>query len=456
MHISTAPDVLLAPMGGFAPAMFEGRRRRILDALGNDAMVLPAAPVVRASQDTEYPYRPDSELFYATGVVEPEAVAVLRGHADEDRFVLFVRPRDPDAELWSGPRMGPERARERFGADATWPATDLEERLPGLLGGADHVHYRLGASSRVEALVRQALARARSRGSRKGTGPRGVLDPGGVLDPLRLVKEEAELERLRQAVSITVRAHREAMRAAGPGVGEWEIQASLEASFRRSGAEGPAYGTIVASGRNACVLHYVENRKRMDAGDLVLLDAGASLGLYAADITRTFPASGRFGPEQRAVYDVVEEARRRAVEVVRPGAAIADVHGAALQALAEGLMELGVLEGPAEAVLEDEAHKPFFPHQTSHWLGLDVHDPGDYAFRGQSTALEPGMVFTVEPGLYFRPGGPGDEGPFSGIGIRIEDDVVVTEDGCEVMSSDLPTEAEKVEALVESAREDGD
>lgn len=453
MHITATPDTLLAPLGGFAPTTFEARRQRILEGLGRDAMVLPAAPVVRAPQGAEYPYRPDPELFYVTGMVQPEAVAVLRGHADDERFVLFVRPRDEEAELWSGPRMGPERAGELFGADAAWPVTELEERLPGLLAGADVVHYRLGAAPRVETLVGRALERARGRGARKGTGPRGVLDPGGVLDPLRLVKEEAELDRLRQAAAITARAHRDAMGMAGPGLGEWELQASLEATFRRNGAEGPAYGTIVASGENACVLHYVENRKRLEEGDLVLVDAGASFGMYAADITRTFPASGRFSPEQRVVYEVVEEARRRAVEAARPGATIADVHRAAQETLVEGLVEMGVLDGPPEAALDQEDHKPFFPHQTSHWLGLDVHDPGDYASGEEPRVLEPGMVFTVEPGLYFPPGGAAYEGPFSGIGVRIEDDVAVTAEGCEILTAEVPTEPAAVEELVGSTRE---
>ena len=442
------------PMDGFPPETFRARRERVLERLEGSAMVLPAAPVRYASRDTEYPYRPDSELFWATGVAEPEAVAVLRGHADEDdpeRFTLFVRPRDEKAELWTGRRLGPEGAADLFGADATWSTEELGDRLPDLLEGADVVHYRLGASDATEGLVRAALARARSRGARKGVGPRGVLDPGVILDPLRRVKDADEIQRIRQAATISAEAHRNAMTRAREGMGEWEVQALLEATFRGLGGDGPAYGTIVASGSNACVLHYVGNAHTLDAGDLVLVDAGASLGLYAGDITRSWPVSGTFTPEQLAVYKVVDRARQHALEAVRPGATVADVHDASVRALTEGLVAMKVLEGKVDDLVERKAYEAYFPHQTSHWLGLDVHDVGDYASGGTSVALEPGMVLTVEPGLYFAPGSEGSAARFACIGVRIEDDVVVTEGGADVLTDGVPTDPDVVVELVGSA-----
>ncbi len=433
-------------MEGFAPGLFRGRRERALAALGGGAMVLPAAP--RALRgNSEYSYRPSSEVFYLSGFTEPDAVVVLRAFADEDRFVLFVRPKDPGAELWNGRRIGPEAAREVFGADACHSIGELDERLPGLLAGADRVHFRLGVAADVESLVVKALDTARQRGARTGSGPRGVVDPGGILDEMRLRKDEAERSAMRAAATLSVADHRAAAAALRPGAGEWQLQADADAAFRRGGGRGPAYETIVGSGENACVLHYVENSCRIGDGDLVLLDAGAEVDLYCGDVTRTYPASGRFTAEQRAVYDVVERARTEAVDAVAPGATIAGVHDRARAVLVDGLIALGVLPGPRERVLAESAHEAFFPHRTSHWLGLDVHDPGDYARAGEPRVLEEGMVLTVEPGLYFRPGG-GDGERFRGIGVRIEDDVLVTADGRENLTAALPTDPDEIEALV--------
>ena len=439
------------PLGGFPPETFARRRERVFERLGDGALVLPAAPLLYRSRDTEHPYRPDSELFWLTGVTEPDAVAVLRGHADEERFVLFVRARDPEAELWAGPRLGPEAAAERFGADAAHPVAELEARLPDLVVGADRLLVRLDdRAPRVQRLALEALRRARARGAREGTGPRAAVDPGEVLDDLRVVKEPVEIERMRRAAAVTVDVARAALARARPGMGEWELEALLDGGFRRAGADGPGYETIVGSGANACVLHYVANADRLGEGDLVLVDTGAAIDLYAADLTRTFPASGRFGGRQREVYDLVEGARAAGVAAVRPGATVDDVHRAALGVLVPGLVDLGVLSGDPDELAAEEAHKPYYPHRTSHWLGLDVHDVGDYARGGASRVLEPGMVLTVEPGLYFAPDGPAGEGPWGGIGVRVEDDVVVTEDGCENLTGAMPSSAEAVAALVGS------
>ncbi|MGD8320322.1 MAG: aminopeptidase P N-terminal domain-containing protein [Gemmatimonadota bacterium] len=435
------------PAAGVPASVFQDRRRTVFEALGAGAMVLPSAVQHLKSRDSELPYRPDSELFYVSGVSEPGSVAVLLG-GDEPRFALFVRARDPDVELWSGPQLGPDAAADRFGADEVHPMSELSRRLPDLLHSADRIYYRLGRHTEVEAVVSGALARARSRGPRTGTGPRALVDPGEILDEMRLRKDLHEIERLRQAAVLSVEGHRTGMAAAGPGVGEWMVEAEVNATFRRGGGSGPAYETIVGSGPNACVLHYVTNSRVMEEGDLVLLDAGAERALYAGDITRTFPVSGRFTPAQRDLYEVVDRARAESVAMVRPGTTIGAVHDRALRILVDGMVQLGVLSGDADELIETGAYRAFYPHQTSHWLGLDVHDPGDYARRGASRTLEPGMVFTVEPGLYVRPDAEGGAAAFAGTGIRVEDDVLVTEDGCENLTGALPTAPADVEAMV--------
>jgi Xaa-Pro aminopeptidase len=427
------------------------RRRRALERLGEGVLVLTGAPVRYASRDTEYPHVPDRELLYLTGLTEPETVAVLVGGADS-RFVVFARERNPEAELWAGPRLGVEGAGDQSGADEAHPISELEDRLPDLLAAGDRIHYRLEGDPRVERLVLAALRHARARGLRTGDGPRGIVDPGETLDELRLLKDAAELHAIRRACAVTVAGHRAAAAAIRPGAGEWTVEAAMEGSFRAGGATRPGFDSIVGSGTNACVLHYVENGSRIPDDGLVLIDAGAEVDWYHGDVTRTYPASGRFSPPQRDVYDLVRAALTDATAAVRPGARIADVHAAACRTLLRGLVDFGLLEGEIDDLLEERAHRPFYPHQTSHWLGLDVHDPGDYALAGSSRTLEPGMVFTIEPGLYFRTGDGGAEKPFSGIGVRIEDDVVVTEDGCEVLTSDLPTEAGAVEAMVGGGR----
>ncbi len=469
------------PLLDFPLELFARRRRRVLDLLGDDAMVLPAAsPLVRGG-DSELPYRPDSDLFYLTGCREPDAVLVLRGHADQDRAVLFLRPRDPALELWTGPRLGPDRARERLGIDATRSVETLPDELPGLLRGALRVHFRLdgrgrerpGVAGAAEAGVLEALRWSRTRGARTGAGPRGVTDPGGILHELRLRKDPEEVQAIRQAVAASVAGFQAAFALLRPGVGEWEVEAALVAGFRRSGATAPAFSPIVASGQNACVLHYIENQRRVREGEMVLLDAGAEVRLYAGDITRTVPASGRFSPVQRELYRVVEGARAAAVEAVAPGVSVDRVHRTAARRLVEGMVELGVLEGDVDRLMEEKAWRPWYPHQTSHWLGLDTHDPGDYAVGGAPRILEPGMVLTIEPGLYFPPPGflgedsadpggapkapPDGEGggrdgegrdgaaPFRGMGIRIEDDVLVTPEGREVLTAALPTDPDEVE-----------
>ena len=409
-------------------------------------MVLPAARVQYSSHDEERPYHADRELYYVTGATEPETVALLTG-GDEPSLVLFVRDRDQEAELWSGPRLGVNGANERFAPDACHAVSELEAMLPELLARGDRILFRLGRGDAVERLVMDALGRARTKGARTGTGPRAIADPGEILDDLRLVKDAYEIETLKLAAEITLAGHRAAAAVIAPGVGEWVVEGALDGAFRAAGGRGPAFQSIVGSGKNACVLHYVANHEVIREEALVLVDAGCEYGLYNGDVTRTYPAGGRFIGPQRDVYEIVDAARRAAVAVVAPGVPVAAVHESATRVLVEGLIALGVLSGPADDVIADARHKPYFPHQTSHWLGLDVHDPGDYARGGVSRVLEPGMVLTVEPGLYFPPD-LAEAGGLARIGIRIEDDVVVTADGCDVLTAGLPTAIDEVEALV--------
>lgn len=434
---------------GFSPETFALRRERALAALQGSVLVLPSAPLSFRSRDTETTYRADSELFYLTGVVDPGAVAVLRAGGEGGDFVLFARSRDAKEERWSGERFGPEDAAQVFGADAAYSVETLPEKLPELLAGADNVYFRLGGETELERLVVAALQTARLRGTRKSVGPYSVVDPGRVLDGMRLLKSPEELQTMRRAADITVDAFVEMLAGVRVGAGEWQLEAAIEGAFRRGGATGPAFPTIVGSGLNACVLHYRDNARVICEPDLVLVDAGAELNLYAADVTRTFPAAGRFSDEQRAVYEVVLAAHQGAITAVRPGATVESVHDAARDALVEGLLSLDVLRGSREGAIADESYEPFFPHQTSHWLGLDVHDVGDYRSGDGSLALEPGMVMTVEPGLYFPQSLP-QETPYSGIGVRIEDDVVVTSDGHEVITERLPVSVDGIEALVGS------
>lgn len=424
----------------FDPAVFARRRTRVLDALGDDAaLVLAAAPEIIVGRDTELRYVIDPDLWYLTGYREPEAVAVLTRSADGP-FTLFVRPRDPDRETWTGPRGGVEAAREEFGADAAHPVAELTERLPKLLAGVDRVYFRIGAGrADVERVVLDALSAGRHGRQRTGRGPAELADPGLLLDDMRLVKEPGEIERIRGAVALTIEGIRAGIAAVRDGAGEWEVEAAVEGTFRRLGADGPAFATIAASGPNACVLHHVANDRVMHAGELLLLDAGARHRIYAGDITRTVAVGGRIDGARKDVHDLVAAANRAAIDAVRPGATLDGIHHAAVRVLAGGMVELGLLEGDIDALLEKpEAIRRYYPHKTSHWLGLDVHDVGSYAVAGAPRPLAPGMVLTIEPGLYIP--AHDDDAPdhLRGIGVRLEDDVLVTADGAEVLSAALP------------------
>lgn len=432
------------------PEEFRARRERFLESIGSGVAVLAAAPELVKSRDTEILYRQNSDFFYLTGFLEPGAVAVLTPHDSAHRFTLFVRPRDPERETWNGRRAGVEGARQRYGADAAYPVEELDERLKALLEPADALWYAIRADGgEMDTRMLGLLAGFRATRPRAGKGPWDVRDPAQLLDRMRLIKEPGELAQMREAAQLAARGHLAAMRAGRPGVGEWELQALLDQTFRsHSATSGTSFPAIVGSAANATVLHYVTNDRRIEEGDLVLVDAGAEVGFYCSDITRTFPASGRFSAPQRAVYEVVLRALEAAIDAVRPGAPVNGVHQAARRVLVQGMVDLGLLEGDPDTLIEEEKFKRFFMHNTSHWLGLDVHDPGPYTEPdGEPVALLPGMVLTVEPGLYIPEDGDDIPAELRGIGIRLEDDVLVTEDGHEILTRAVPVDPDEVERI---------
>tara|TARA_B100000900_G_scaffold109527_1_gene91387 strand:+ start:309 stop:1637 length:1329 start_codon:yes stop_codon:yes gene_type:complete len=427
----------------FDPSIHASRRQRFLDQLGAAAAVIPAAALATHHADCEWPFRQDSDFFYLTGFDEPDAVALLLPHRPEgERFVLFVHPKDPAAEVWTGFRWGTEGAVERYGADIAHPLDQLSALLPGYLVGAEAIAFRVGRHPVVEPLVLSAWGRQLDSYARAGVAALGLVAPTPILHRLRLVKEGHELQRLREACRISAEAHELARSMTQPGMNEAEVQAAIEAHFRAAGARGPAYGSIVAGGDNACVLHYTANTAQLQDGDLLLIDAGCSVDdYYNGDITRTFPVNGRFSPEQRELYGVVLASQEAAVEAVRPGGNAEQVHDTALRVLVEGLVDLGLLLGEVDGLIEQGAYRHLYMHRTGHWLGLDVHDVGAYRLGEQPATLQPGMVLTVEPGLYVSDrlavpeGQPEIDDRWKGIGIRIEDDVAVTESGHEVLTA---------------------
>jgi Xaa-Pro aminopeptidase len=419
------------------------RRARLLERMGAGIAVIPTAAERVRNRDAHHPYRYDSYFYYLTGFVEPDAALVLVA-GDKPRTLLFCRDRDPEREIWDGFRHGPLAARERFGFDAAFAHDLFDARLADLLGNQPALFYALGYEADWDQRIVAALNRVRAM-SRSGVrAPASIVDVRTLIDELRLVKDEHELATMRRAADISAAAHRRALRAAAPGRNECEIEAELLHEFRRQGAQAPAYTPIVAGGANACILHYVENNRPLKAGELLLIDAGCELDGYAADITRTFPVSGRYSPPQRDVYEMVLAAQAAAIAAVRPGNPWDAPHEAALRVLAQGMIDLGLVSGSVDAVLESGSYKRFYMHRTGHWLGLDVHDAGEYKLEGKWRPLAPGNTLTVEPGCYIRP----DErvpAALWNIGIRIEDDVLVTDGGCEVLTAAAPKTVAEIE-----------
>ncbi len=413
---------------------------------GAVALFLGARPAVR-SADTHYPFRQDSDFHYLTGFDHPNAAAVLRSGTGSEpaEYVLFVEPRDPAMETWNGYRPGVEGAVSDFGADAAHPIDELLERLPELLKNANRVFHMLGRDAAVDARITSSIDEMRLR-SRTGVVPPGeFVDPRVIVHEMRLFKEPAELDVMRRAAAITAEAHQAGARLIRDGNYEYEVEAAIDGTFRRRGAAGPAYESIVGGGRNATVLHYVSNASKLSQGELVVVDAGCELEGYASDVTRTYPVGARYEGPARALYEVVLAAQEASLAASKPGATLEAVHTASVRALVDGLVELGILSGARDGLIEKQAYAPYYMHRTSHWLGLDVHDVGSYAVEGKPRVLEPGMAYTVEPGLYVAPDSEADE-RFRGIGVRIEDDVVITEDGHENLTAQIPKRPGDVEA----------
>ena len=427
-------------------AELAARRARIMEEMHGGVMLLAAAPERVRTADILYPYRQDSDFAYVTGFPEADAVCLLAPDAPE-RYVLFVRPHDPERAIWVGARIGVEGAVQQYGADAAFSLEELDQVLPRFLEKAPHVYHNVAREDPLAARLLAAIRRAQAGRPRSGTGPTAIRDPAEILHELRLRKEAGELARLRQAIAIACEAHREAMRTARPGMSEFEVEALIDFTFRRRGATGPAYASIVAGGPNATVLHYTQNDRPLAAPELLLIDAGAEYAGYCADVTRTWPIERRYDGARRELYDAVLAAQLAAIAAVRPGATLEELHHKALRVLVEALLSLRLLGGSIDEALEKETYRRFYMHRTSHWLGRDVHDVGRYAEDGAPRALEPGMVLTVEPGLYIPADAADVPAPYRGVGIRIEDDVLVTADGREVLSAAAPKQVAEVEAL---------
>jgi Xaa-Pro aminopeptidase len=414
-------------------AAYAERRVRLAAQIARGVAIIPTAPERIRNRDSHYPYRPDSYFYYLTGFREPEAVVVIVGD-EQPLSLLFCREKDLEREIWDGFRFGPDAAREAFGFDAAHPIRELDTLMPQLLADRPAVYCHLGADPAWDARVLSWINTVRGQARRGVAAPAEIRDVHALLDELRLIKDLSEVQVMRRAAAVSSAAHVRAMSYAAPGRYEYEIEAELMHEFLRGGAQAAAYTPIVASGANACILHYIANDAQLSDGELLLIDAGCELHCYASDITRTFPVNGRFSAAQQAVYEIVLAAQAAAIEAVKPGNPWNMPHDAAVRVLTQGLVDMKLLTGSVDALIETEGYRKFYMHRTGHWLGLDVHDAGAYKQSGQWRTLEPGMVMTVEPGCYIRPAADVPDA-FANIGVRIEDDVLVTESGCEVITS---------------------
>jgi len=430
---------------GIEKSEYQQRREQLMSKIGNGTAIFHSAPMAVMHNDVEYVYRQDSDFYYLTGFNEPEAVAVFAPHHEEHRFILFVQPKDPKKETWTGYRCGVEQAKAKYGADEAYPIAELAEKLPQYVAKADRIYYRLGRDQDMNNKILALWQKLMAGYQKNGSAPTAIADTRPLTFAMRSVKSPAEIELMRQAAKISAQAHIRAREYARPGVYEYQVEAEIEHTFRLAGAMGVAYPSIVASGANACVLHYIENNCQIKDGDLLLIDAGCSYDYYNGDVTRTFPVNGKFTPEQKTLYDLVLEAQLQAIAQVKPGNPYNAPHDAAVNVLVDGLLELGLLTGDKEEIIKEEKYKPFYMHKTGHWLGLDVHDAGLYKHNKETWQnLQLGHILTVEPGIYISPniqpveGQPEIPDRWKGIGIRIEDDVLVTKDGHDILTADVP------------------
>ena len=409
--------------------------------------IIPGAHDTRRSNDTHYRFRQDSDFFYLTGFEEPDSLAVIRPEKDP-KYTLFVRPRDPEREIWDGRRAGVEGAKSEFGAGEAFPVAEFESKLADFLDGADILYYRLGMDRDLDDAIIKEISRMRSLNRKPIHPPQTIIDPATIVHELRVVKRPEELEIMQAAADIAAEAHVEAMKTVRPGMKEYQIEALIEQVFRRHGAAAPAYTSIVGAGPNATVLHYINNDGELRDGDLLLVDAGAEYKGYASDITRTFPINGRYSQAQREIYDLVLKAQMSCVEMVRPGVTHDQLKQHSIEVLTEGMVELGLLKGKPEELIREKKHEKFYMHGLGHMLGIDVHDVGRYYYGHESRALEPGVVMTVEPGIYVAPDTKDVPEKYLGIGVRIEDDVLCTNDGPRVLTTKVPKNPEEIEALM--------
>jgi Xaa-Pro aminopeptidase len=429
----------------------KNRRDRLMSMMSEGSIaIIPGAEPARRNRDVQYLFRQDSDFFYLTGFVEPQALLVLAPGREHGQEILFCAERDPRAEQWDGERLGPERATQVLGVDDAFPFSDLEDILPGLLEGSDRIYVTLGEYPDFDRKLLGFVAHIRGREAGGAMPPGEFVELKHLLHEQRLIKSTKEIALMRRAAEITANAHMRAMRTCTPGMTESQLEAELTYEFMRSGARSPAYPCIVGGGNNACVLHYVENASVLDKSSLVLIDAGCEYEHYAADLTRTFPVGGRFSSAQRAIYEIVLAANEAGIAECKPGTHFNAPHEAAVRVMVDGMLDLGLLDGDAAELIETGEFRDFCPHRTSHWLGIDVHDVGDYRFDDTWRDLAPGMVLTIEPGLYVPHNETTDHVPskYRGIGVRIEDDVLITKSGCEVLTRAVPKDVAGIEALM--------
>lgn len=409
--------------------------------------IMPAAREATRSNDTQYRYRQDSDFFYLTGFEEPESIAVI-APSQEQKYTLFVRPRDPEQEVWIGKRAGVEGAKSDLGADEAFPIAEFDAKLLEILDGAEKLYYRLGVHEELDKQIIGKIASVRTANRKPIHMPTTIVDPATIVHEMRVYKSPAEIELMQRAADIAAEAHVAAMKATRPGMMEYELEALIEQIFRRHGSAGPSYTSIIGGGANATVLHYIENKDELRDGDLLLIDAGAEYKGYASDITRTFPINGKYSKAQREIYDLVLETQMSCVEMVRPGVTHEEIKNHSIEMLTEGMVRLGLLKGEPAELIKEEKYKQFYMHGLGHMLGIDVHDVGVYYYEKQSRALEPGVVMTVEPGLYIAPETKDIPEQYLGIGVRIEDDVLCTANGPQILTSKVPKVPEEIEALM--------
>ncbi|HEX8422409.1 MAG TPA: Xaa-Pro aminopeptidase [Pyrinomonadaceae bacterium] len=428
------------------PQLAEFMRRMEPDSIA----IIPSAREANRSNDTDYRYRQDSDFFYLTGFNEPEAIAVVAPSHPEHKFMLFVRPRDPEREIWDGRRAGVEGAMKEYGAEVAHTFQEFRDKLPELLNGPTNLYYKLGANSALDEMIVRELRNLRANPRTAKHAPDHIIEPGTLLHEMRLIKSDEEIALMQRSADIAAEAHREAMRAARPGMKEYEIEALIEHIFRRHGATAPAYTSIVGAGANATILHYINNDGTLQDGDLLLVDAGAEYQGYASDITRTFPINGRYTQAQREVYELVLKAQESCIEMARPGVTMDELKKHSIEIQTEGMVRLGLLQGDPEKLIEEEKYKQFYMHGLGHYLGLDVHDVGPYYARGtkQGRPLEAGTVITIEPGIYIAPDTKDIPPQYLGIGIRSEDDVLITPEGNRVLTTAAPKQIEEIEQLM--------